>query len=258
MKKGFIIPLIIIAVVTVAGLIGLGFYFSKKGSVPTTTNPIVTQAQPSPILTQTFQQILKNNCQKIDHGAGSFSFGIDLDKAPIKIDPKILTVVFQTNNSLPCTFFDESKNSNWISVPLSDRKEITVYDINSKDLGHGGPSYIGALTYVIKDDGNFRVSITLAVGEGPPLVHQIPLLMRGEKVLKLTNGETIYASYTQTAIDANDDRLIKLLNKYSESSQNFPGEKELTGDPIVEIKSTFFSNLSNLQSTEKAALIEIE
>jgi len=82
--------------------------------------------------------------------------------------------------------------------------------------------------------------------------------MRGEKSLRLSNGETIYANYTSTAIDGDDARLVELLNNYSEPSDFEPGARELTENPENEIKQKFFQDFSNLQTPEKNALTEIE
>ena len=50
-KRGFIGPavVVLVAILSIAGLIGLGIYIGKKSSGPTATNPVVTQtASPSP------------------------------------------------------------------------------------------------------------------------------------------------------------------------------------------------------------------
>ncbi|MDO8487212.1 MAG: hypothetical protein Q7S45_02890 [Candidatus Curtissbacteria bacterium] len=48
-KRGIILPLILIAILAIAGLIALGISIGKKSSGPTATNPVVTvQASPVP------------------------------------------------------------------------------------------------------------------------------------------------------------------------------------------------------------------
>lgn len=252
----------IIGVVLILLIVGGGAYYlgTQRDQPP---SPTTEQQYQKPIKTAfegSFQDILIKNCERFELQKGvSFIDAIDISKAPVSINQNIINLNYLVPNKLVCAGFDDTKSpNNYLLIGLQDKSYINVYDKNSKELGHGGPPYIGSYGTVIRDDGNIKLTVYIVGSEGPSLIGHIPVVMRGEKRLKLSNGDTVYANYSKTAIEGNESRLVEFLNAYSKPSDYEPGSRELTSDPTEELKNKFFSNLSNLQPSEKSALSEIE
>lgn len=272
-QKGLSIVLILIAGIALAGLVGGAYYLGKSNIPKSSPTPVIAQTpQPSSNstiqptsssgLSQTvskLQSILATNCEKIYlQNSTAYAYFIDFEKIPVNIDQNIIKTKFDNPNKLPCTFFNPNKATNYFSINLTDKSEINVYDNNSTELGHGGPSYLGSYQTVIKDDGTTKITITIIGGEGPSIVGAVPVYMRGEKQIKLSNGEILYVNYSKEAIDGENSQLVTLLNQYSKPSEFEQDSRELTSLPNEEIKNAFFSDLSNMQPEAKNALGEIE
>lgn len=273
-------PPIINKVVIIGGILLLlivgsgGYYLGMQRVQPQIphSSPQATQTQPSSTgeqqnqestktaLEGSFQDTLIKNCENYELQKGvAFVDVIDVNKAPVSINKNLININYRVPNKLLCAGFDGTKSPyNYFFIELQDKSMINVYDNNSKELGHGGPPYIGSYGTVIRDDGNIKLTVYMVGNEGPTLVGYAPVELRGEKRLKLSNGDTVYANYSKTAIEGKDSRLVEFLQPYSKPSDFKPGAKEVTDFPAEELKNKFFSNLSNLQPSEKNVLSEIE
>jgi hypothetical protein len=261
------------------GAVYTGYWYgteSAKFKFQGSKLPSETQTQPTPIptpvslfettptrtpLTETFQQILTRNCRKIGDER-SFFHGIDLSALPVLIDPAVIDIRTREQGAVVCT--GEIGGSAYVYIEYGDNYGLSIYDKDSKELGHGGPSFLGiAVGPIIKETKNTKLAIYIAWPDGgPALVGDLSVIGRGEKELQLSNGETIFANTSRVVIDGSDPRLVELLSRYSKESESVTGRKEIDGSLIGEVGSgvvdRFFSNLANIESPERENIEDIE
>ncbi|MFI5205523.1 MAG: hypothetical protein ACHQVK_01145 [Candidatus Paceibacterales bacterium] len=119
-KRGFIGPLVIVLVglLSIAGLIGLGMYLGKKSSGPTATNPVVTvQSSPAPSPSPTSSETanwktFKSNNYEISYPLDKYSERGGSSNIALWPGPIILTPndSFPGNYQIAITVFDNKEN----------------------------------------------------------------------------------------------------------------------------------------------------
>ncbi len=201
------------------------------------------------------QDFLSESCKKIGTN-DSYFYGFKSDSLPFTYNEDLITPNLQNGNYFTCGFYEPGKRNGYI--PLG--KNTNIYDKNSEELGHGGPSYIGEYGKKIEDKNNIKFFISLGglPEGGDALLENLTVDVRGIKTFKTQDGE-YYALVTSVVIPANDPRLLNILNKYSEDSQMEPGKKALKTSENVEsdIVKQLFNNPSNLSNPEKEAVANI-
>jgi hypothetical protein len=253
-SKIIFIPLVFALAIS---LITAGYFFSKYQSLSQevktpkkTTPPVVTSkktAVPQTIVKgPSFQEILSSSCENIIISPTVSYFGIKEESLPVSLGQPV--------NSLTCA---GEENSNFVSIEYDNHNQIHLYDNNSKELGHGGPSFLGSLS-PLYDDGQIKWSFIPGWNEvGCNKLDELGVTIRGERKLTLQSGETIFANTSKTAIDPGDSRLVDILKDNLEFS-------DCINDKIVKIEGTeekvkqrFFKNFDNLASPEKERVDEI-
>lgn len=231
-------------------------------SLPGEATPTSSSAQPK--LTRTFQQILHQDCRKIGN-TQSYFYGIEPEKLPVSLNLAILNATLGEQGTVTCMegigqFPQGNAASAIITLPTS---YVNIYDRDSKDLAHGGPSFFGSLPTIVGTKNNITFSLFLSRPEGgDALVGQVPVVMRGEKSLELSNGETVFANINLTAIPSSDPRLYALLDKNAQESTMAPGWRMIPYENYdyldAQIAQQFFANMNALSYPESGAVAEIE
>ena len=103
----------------------------------------------------------------------------------------------------------------YIGVLLKDKRYLQIYDTTSNELGHGGPPFLGQIGSNIYNTGNITINAYLGFGEGPALLGDLAVQIRGEKKFITTTDESISVNLSAIAIPGNDPRLIEYLKPYS-------------------------------------------
>lgn len=277
-KKGLLknLPVILLLAVFSAVSFYLGArlnqptYLTEEPAMVEDSTPTLARQNPEPLPQDTveptvtvfpggFQDILLRNCQIVTLSYDSTKYNvIDYRRAPFTISPNLLDINYQIKDSFSCGINDTGIPNGFFYIKLQDNSGIHIYDKNTVELGHGGAPYIGSFGTVIGDDGKIKLSVYIAGSDGPTFISFASVWMRGEKRLRLNNGDEFFANYSAPAIYGKDTRLMDFLTPYSKPSVSDPSERELTKFPTEELKSRFFSDLTNLQSPEKEALDKIE
>ena len=254
-----------------AGAAYAGYYYGTQQVRPVEKpTPVVSQPTPTPTptqipqptpLTESFQQILVENCRKIGDES-SFFYGIAPDVLPVLIDLRVITLKLREQGTASCASADPPVETSYVFVPTEDNSGFHVYDENSVEGGHGGPPFLGTYGGVIKQTGSVTLSVYMGWPHGGPIfVGDFVALVRGVKELKLSNGETIFVSTSLTVIDKDDPRLLEVLDDYSDVSDSDPSRKEVTtspGDVEAGVVARFFNNLTTLESPERENIGKLE
>ncbi|MCJ7740247.1 hypothetical protein MUP32_02935, partial [Candidatus Microgenomates bacterium] len=87
---------------------------------------------------------------------------------------------------------------------------------------------------------------------GCPEPQDMAVIVRGERKLNLTTGETIYANADMQVVDPGDSRLMTALQTKLKDSTCEPGKKEVVYEGTNELaKEKFLNNLDQLAAGEK-------
>lgn len=209
-------------------------------------------------LTATFQEILSENCKKIQTGPGSFFYGIQVPVLPVIIRPS-LELKLDQQNTLACSGDDEILKSKYVVIQAKNNRGINLYDEYSKEMGHGGPLFLKSLSTSIGEKNGILFSISIGWPEGGcASPSDMGVYMRGVKSLKLSNGETIFINTSTIVINAGDQKLTEILSENTTDCEIEPGAKTVVYDGAEDkIKNYYFSNLNSLGSNEQRAVEEI-
>lgn len=238
-----------------------GYAISQKKFIPS-TSPVTTkqpettiqESKPPAVLSgPSFQEILENKCQLIETSPTVSFYGIKPEDLPVTIDQSVVEINFREKGTIACSIFEEQPKTGSVNIEYGDHKEILLYDGNSQEGGHGGPLFFGSREIVIKDDGTIKWSMSLNWPHaGCADLDNMAVIVRGERKLKLANGETIFANTETQVIDPGDTRLVEILQPNTKDSECEPGKKELFGEGIDEkVKEQLFNNFDELGSPEK-------
>lgn len=223
-------------------------------------HPVVTDSSgaTSSVLS-VFQKTLNEKCGQIIPG-DSRSF-IRLEDLPVGIDTSVLRIevtegkTTTATNTFLCLWGNLGKN-----YALSDN--LSVYDVNSEELGHGGAPYFGFAGTEVPGINDVRLGVRLtSTDAGPQSSVDTSVVMRGVRSIRLSNGEQIFVSTDDGMISGGDPRLAETLKKYSEPIS----QKELElfggspGDLVISdfdraqsaVAVEFFGDGLNLRSPER-------
>lgn len=208
---------------------------------------VITKIQNTNIPQLTFQQILTKYCEKIGDER-TYYHAVKSAILPIKINTDAVKIKYIGTDSFACAGENQS-GTDYITIQLVDNNRVNLYDKNSKELGHGGPPFLGSFNPVIKTINNIKYSVIMA-NDGPIFVGTVPVTLRAEKTISLENGEEVFANVNTTIIQANDPRLIEFLNKYSKDDSE--GRREIVNyDFYEDMVKTFFQDLTTAENKTK-------
>lgn len=240
--------------------------FSAKHPEPTAIPSLEAKPteflSPTPVkekLTATFQEILSDNCKKIDLGPGSFFHGISLLSLPVSIEPALI-LKYRDQNTLACTGDQGIPKSQYVMIETKENTTVNLYDKNSTEGGHGGPPFLGSLPNLIGEKNGILFSMSLSWPHGGcALLDYLSVYVRGLKTLKLSNGETVFINTQLAAIEPSDQRLREILSKNTHPCELEPDriEVDYNQKPEEEIKNKFFTDLNNLAIKEQQAIEKI-
>lgn len=268
MRKRIILVTILTLIVIVGG-VGIGLAWKTdvldkvlppniKEMFGRGEKPEEEEEKPKP-LKETFQQILEKNCKKIGNES-SYFYGIDPDNLPISIDPSVITIVLREKGTVVCAGPD-TPGHGYVFIEVQEGNVLYLYDKNSEELGHGGPPFLGSYGNIMEEAGDIKLTVYLQGGHtGPGFeVGIIPVVARGEKRLRLSNGETIFVNTERTVIKADDPRLVNFLNQNSVEFDLGGGEiTRIYEGTDKEMVGRFFSDMAALESPEKEKIDEIK
>lgn len=179
-----------------------------------------------------FQTTLQSNCETVPYEHGGSSDYININKLPVLISSSVLkNIAGNKKDQFQCWYGEGNFAFTQLSEPndpsnVSGAGEIYLYDQYSIEPGHDTYSGMGSYNTVVSDTNGLKISVQITGSQGPWIIGTIPVAVRGEKTIRLSNGEVVYANYTTLAIKEDDSRLINLLNKYSRPSVDEQGKNE--------------------------------
>lgn len=254
------IPIIIVVMFLV--IFGTAYYSTIKETKPlplqkqtTSTPPPEPMKKVKKVAPQgTFQHTLIVNCETMERPGWSAANYIDLTKTPVLINKDLIDIDFPLPNKLQCLDASPTeKATGYIEIVLKDKWYVHIYDKNSEEGNHGGVPDLGSYGAVIKDDGNIKFTVYIPINEGGAPTGETPIVIRGEKGLKLSNGEIVFANYSTIGLDSKDSRVIDFFKDY-----NDPDTQSTEKSANEQVKNILFSDLANLQPSGKKAIDEIE
>lgn len=255
-----IIIVLLILILSLA-LIATSYLFSQNQTLSQQLKTSKPTPSPAVVKGPSFQDILENYCQDITLSPTVSLYGIKLENLPVSIDQSVVPITFQSQDTVTCMSGGENlAKSNFVSIEYGPYKQIFLYDQNSKEPGHGGQSFFGSRPVVLKDDGQIKWSMSLNWPEaGCTELENRTIVVRGERRLKLLNGETVLASTETEVTDPGDPRLVETLAQNLKDSECSPGQKDVVFEGTDEkVKKRFFSNFDRLESPEKERVAEIQ
>lgn len=268
-QKGSAITAILIIIAVI--LIGAGSYWagnnglfkdliSKQTPLPTTSStpqPSQTPKVESNVLniSGNLQDLMKNNCvQGNPPTLDQAKLPVNIDFAAAKIVKKAIYCVSTQDNTQPIT-------NGYISILLSNNSPINIYDSQSQELGHGGAPFLGSVGQKISESGNVQITAYLQGGDGPQVLGQVGINIRGVKKFTTKDGNSIYINYTMQAVPGSDQRLIDQLKPYSSVDPNLGigNEPAVNYDDAMKTKiiNFFFNATPSSSSPEGQALQKV-
>ncbi len=230
----------------------------KKTTILTPTELIIATPEkslpPATVQGPSFQEILASYCQNITLSPTVSFYGIKLENLPISINQTIIPITLREQDTIACMIDDQNANkAGSVDLEYGDHQRIRLYDQNSEEGGHGGQAFFGSRPIIIKDDGTIKWSMSLNWSEGGcPDPSEMAVIVRGERKLNLSTGETIYINADAQAVDPGDTRLLAVLQTKTKDSTCEPGKKEVIYDGTdVLVKEKFLNNLDQLAAGEK-------
>src|SRR3989338_2205811 len=198
--------------------------------------------------TTTFQKLLNAQCSTPKEGR----YVCDLQPSKINLDTLPVKIALDdlTRDKSICAW----PSRNYVSIPLDDedfvrygsKSFITISDFESNHCCEG-PSNIEPTGKLIKTDGSTNIYIhTGHWGEGPGVGYK-PIIVRGVKTIKLSNGEEIKIVLDRIAIEKTDINLQSIENKYKVIDPYYEtGEYIFTTETVEEmLRDSFFSNFED-------------
>lgn len=243
MKKGFIVPLILLGTVSI--LLVLWFYFNGR----------YTKISDKKFLKEeSFQQSLTDKCEIIR--ADNAIEQIQLADLPININTAVIKIDYNSDPANPITFpiicehAYEGINDRYVVINNTLDEQIVIYDHRSNwstggaTLGQGTISVDGA-NNVDSSKNDKVVDILLGLEDnysGEFIVGEVPIIISGKKWIEINNGGVVFVNVRRNGIPKDDARLIKILQNYSEPSQKIPGTRKITRvhEAQLAIWDTFF------------------
>ncbi|HNP89547.1 MAG TPA: hypothetical protein PKI75_02865 [Candidatus Woesebacteria bacterium] len=243
-----------------------GFFFYQKNKInqnppeeiaeeKVTPSPEAKVTEPPATkekLTASFQEILTKNCLKISFGKGSYFYGILPANLPISIDPSV-KLKYREENTFACAGDPAVPNSQYVLIETVDGISLNLFDANSKEGGHGGYLFLGPLPNLIGEKNGISFSVGLNWPDGGcASPDYLALKLRGQKSLKLSNGEIVFLNSITSAVKEGDPRLTEILSKNTQPCQLDPERKEVVYEGTEEkVKNKFFAGLNNLADNEQ-------
>jgi hypothetical protein len=256
-EKGFIV-VILLFIICVVVLIGGGWYFLQQS--PNKFSQFETKGTPgdeNTVSGSSFQEILTENCQTKKVSATVETTTIALSSLPLNFDKNLF--VIKENDPLAITCSAQSKGQNFVNLEYNADYRMLIYDTNSVEPGHGGPSMFGSLGTLIKEQNNISIYAYLGAGEGPTFLGEVPLVVRGIKKVTLKNGGIVYLITNREMLDSADPLLVKYLQKYASPSADTPGQTQVNFiEAEKNLKSGLFADMTKLNTAQKEAIAFLE
>lgn len=279
-KKFFIVGIIILALLLVAGSGFAAYQYVKSPHTRQKENKLTSSVLPTnpatPTLASThnvntyressdFQQYLSNNCKNNKN-----TVTISIDFLPIVVNTKKVQLINDDSRGKIICWMGGDDNGNLVSylqVPYTDDNQIiktyTIYDQYSKEVGHGGSPAIGNLGVTILDHNNITLSIYVPNGESGAAIGYTPVFIRGVRLLQTKSGQPWYVSTSIMAIKEDDPKLISLLKQYGQDVGGCPAAGcgwEVTDFSGAEkaVAKEFFGDMNHLSPDVSSAVEQIE
>ena len=212
------------------------FKFTEKSA----TYPILN-------LHGTLQDFLVKNCNPGNPQS------ISLDVLPFTLNQSTLKTTPQPNGiTAYCNSTEPEKISHAIlNISLSNNQWLLIHDNGSQELGHGGPPFIGLIGKTILDEDSTKIGAYATGGEGPTLLGEIGIGLRGIKEFRTLDNNPVYISLSQTGVESTDPRLLDYLRPFTKESGFDKPEVIWDSDLENNLINFFFANP---QTTEITAI----
>lgn len=259
-KINWLIPLVFLVLGILVGAGGvLGYQNLSIPSVQQVSSPSpeATSESESTTLSMagTLQDFMKENCKP-----GNPPY-IDIQQLPVSVDTNIIEP-FQAEGveSVYCSSavnYSLPIQDGYLVIRQDSSNGINIYDDQSKEGGHGGAPFLGSFGQKIFDENGILITAWLGGGDGPQILGQVGIALRGVKQFATKDGHPIYVNYSLTGIPGSDQRLIDRLTPYSSIDPALGlDEPTVNYDPTTSVKiiDYFFGETPNSISPEGQAL----
>jgi hypothetical protein len=204
-------------------------------------------------MTGTLQNYMKANCVPGNPQT------LDSSELPVNIDAQAMKGIIKRVVCVSMAGNDQAVQNGFIYIQFDDNKTILIYDDQSQEDGHGGPPQTGFFGEKIFSEGSVRIGSWLQGGDGPQLLGDVSLHLKGEKAFTTKSGALIYANYTSVAIPGSDSNLMALLKPYSKTVEDLD-QPEVNLDKSIEEKiiNHYFGKQPDSNSVEGKALQDMK
>lgn len=258
-KINWLISLLFLVIGIAVGATGLWSYQNYlPATIQTSPTPPTSMPADNNILSMTgsLQDFMKANCKSGNPQYLEFSkLPVEINTGIIKVDNKKQPVVYCSSTE------DNTKpiKDGYLVINLENNQTINIYDDQSKELGHGGAPFIGFFGQKIFEEGNIQIGAWLQGGDGPQVLGDIGVVIRGVKKFSTKDGYAVYVNHTKGAIPGSDTRLIDQLKPYSSIDPDLELET-VKFDPTTSVKIVdfFFSETPGATSPEGIVLQNIK
>lgn len=260
-QKGFAAVLILV-VILVVGVGAAAYYVGsmgllKKTAASPTLSPVQTTVPTNDSIlniTGTLQDYLKSNCVPGNPRT------IDSSKLPVKIN---FTAANLSVKNIYCSSIQDNTQpikSGFIGVVLNNNSTINIYDDDSQELGHGGPPFLGFFGQKIFDKNGVQIGAWIQGGDGPQILGEVGISIRGVKRFETKTGSPVYVNYTTLAITGSDARLVNQLKPFASPDPDLGVDvKQINYDSSIsaQVVNFFFNPIPSNSSPEGKALQNI-
>ena len=248
-----ILPLFVISVIVFAAA---GYYFFQQSQTKEPDRVSSFQGTPGDENNYAgglFQETLSQNCYEVSDNNMKV-ITISLSTLPLTFDKNVLVI----QDDLFSATCQGNQGNDYVSIKYDADHTMRVYDDESEELGHGGPSFLGPIGTLIKNQGDVDIyAYLVAPGVGDAYIGEAPLYIRGIKKIKIGNSFYFYVSTDRLMLNGEDDVWVSYLDKYSTPAGS--GEKGIKiSEAERDLKTGFLLNLSKLSPAQSEALAFVE
>ncbi len=157
------------------------------------------------------QDYLQKNCKPGN------PYSLDINQLPVKLNSKYIIPMERPDGIFAtCRTTDPDQlTESFVSINSTNNQAIYIYDKFSNELGHGGKPFLGFGGVEIYNQNSDRIGAYFNDGEGPALLGQSSIHLRGVKEFVSQSGETFYINIDSVALPGDNPRLVEYLKPYS-------------------------------------------